>query len=185
MEDSAIVDLYWQRSDRAIPETEIKYGRYCHTIAYNICSNNEDAEECVNDTWFRAWNLMPDKRPSVLASFLGTISRNLALDRFRRRKRKKRGGGEAELALEELAECIPGGESVERQVEIRELEKAVDEFLSTLTKAERRIFVTRYWYVIPINRIADKLQCSPGKVKMTLHRLRGRLRSYLEEEGLC
>ena len=82
MEDKAIVDLYWQRSDQAIPETDWKYGRYCHAIAYNIITNYEDAEECVNDTWFRAWNLMPDKRPAILSTFLGTISRNLALGRW-------------------------------------------------------------------------------------------------------
>ena len=83
MEDSAIVDLYWQRSEQAISETDRKYGRYCHTIAYNICADNEDAEECVNDTWFSAWNSMPDKRPSVLSTFLGYITRNFAIDRFK------------------------------------------------------------------------------------------------------
>ena len=99
MEDSAIVDLYWQRSDRAIAETEQKYGAYCHRIAYNICQCEEDAEECVNDTYLRAWNSMPDQRPRMLRSFLGTITRNLALDRCRSASRKKRGGGEVELAL--------------------------------------------------------------------------------------
>ena len=108
-----LVTLYWQRSDQAIPETDRKYGRYCHAIAYNIMTNYEDAEECVNDTWFRAWNLMPDKRPTILSTFLGTISRNLALDRYRRRSRQKRGGGETELALDELEDCIPSSDGVE------------------------------------------------------------------------
>lgn len=185
MEDAAIVDLYWQRSDQAIPETDRKYGPYCHTIAYNICTNHEDAEECVNDTWFRAWNLMPDKRPSALSAFLGAIIRNLALDRYRRRTRQKRGGGETELALDELDDCVPGRGSVEQQIEEQELEQAIDAFLSTLSVSERKIFVARYWFVAPVKEIAAKLNCSPGKVKTTLYRLRGRLRSYLQEEGLC
>ena len=104
MEDKEIIDLYWQRSDRAIAETDRKYGRYCGTIAYNICRSREDAEECVGDTWFRAWGLMPDKRPGILSSFLGGITRSLALDRYRSQHRQKRGGGETALALEELAE---------------------------------------------------------------------------------
>ena len=184
MEDAAIVDLYWQRSDQAIPETDRKYGRYCHTIAYNICTNHEDAEECVNDTWFRAWNLMPDKRPAVLSTFLGTISRNLALDRYRRQSRQKRGGRETDLALDELADCVPSRGGVEQQIEEQELEQAIDAFLSTLSATDRKIFVARYWFVASVKEIADKLDCSPGKVKTTLYRLRGRLRSYLQEEGL-
>ena len=184
MEDAAIVDLYWQRSEQAIPETDRKYGPYCHTIAYNICTNHEDAEECVNDTWFRAWNLMPDKRPSLLSAFLGAIVRNLALDRYRRRTRRKRGGGEPELALDELGDCVPGSGSVERQIEERELERAVDAFLAALPAEERKIFVARYWFVAPVKEIAARLNCSPGKVKTTLYRLRGRLRGYLQEEGL-
>lgn len=184
MEDKAIVDLYWQRSDQAILETDRKYGRYCHAIAYNIMTNYEDAEECVNDTWFRAWNLMPDKRPTILSTFLGTISRNLALDRYRRRSRQKRGGGETELALDELSDCIPDRGGVEQKIEEQELAQAIDAFLSTLPATDRKIFVSRYWFVAPVKEIADRLNCSQGKVKMTLYRLRGRLHSYLQEEGL-
>ena len=184
MEDAAIVDLYWQRSDRAIPETDRKYGRYCHTIAYNICTNHEDAEECVNDTWFRAWNRMPTERPTALSAFLGAIVRNLALDRYRLRTRRRRGGGETELALDELEECIPSRGSVEQHLEAQELEQAIDAFLSALSATERKIFVARYWFVVPIKEIADKMNCSPGKVKTTLYRLRDRLKAYLQEEGL-
>ena len=185
MEDTRIIDLYWQRSDRAIPETDRKYGPYCHAVAYNICHDREDAEECVNDTYLRAWNSMPDQRPSMLRSFLGTISRNLALDRYRSASRKKRGGGEVELALAELDECVPSPLNIERQILARELSQAIDSFLSTLPEADRTVFVSRYWYLASVAEIADRLGCSQGKVKMMLHRIRERLRSYLEKEGLA
>ena len=138
----------------------------------------------MNDTWFRAWNLMPDKRPTVLSTFLGTISRNLALDRYRRRTRQKRGGGETELALDELEDCVPSSGGVEQQIEAQELEQAIDAFLAALSATDRKIFVARYWFLTPVKDIAAKLDCSPDKVKTTLYRLRGRLRGFLQEEGL-
>ena len=185
MEDAKIVDLYWQRSDLAISETNQKYGRYCHTIAYNICGTDEDAEECVNDTWFRAWNLMPDQRPSVLSTFLGRITRNFAINLIKAKNRIKRGGGEAVLALDELEECIPGGRSPEQALEEKELEKAIGRFVSQLPQPEKTIFVLRYWRVAPIDEIAEKLQFSKGKIKSSLFRTRRKLRDYLQEEGLC
>lgn len=185
MEDSAIVDLYWQRSDRAISETSRKYGRYCHTIAFNICANNEDAEECVNDTWFRAWNLMPDKRPSILSTFLGGITRNFALDLFKVKNRKKRGGGETFLALDELEDCIPADLDLERRYELREFEQAIGAFTSRLSETEKKIFVSRYWHLASVAEISKRLGYSQSKTKSILFRLRGKLRIYLQEEGLC
>ena len=185
MEDKEIVNLYWQRSDLAISETNQKYGRYCHTIAYHICGTEEDAEECVNDTWFRAWNLMPDQRPSVLSVFLGRITRNFAIDRIKTKNRLKRGGGEGVLALDELEECIPGGTNPEQALEEKELEKAIGRFISKLSQTEKTIFILRYWFVAPIDEIAEKLQFSKGKIKTSLFRTRRKLRAYLQEEGLC
>ena len=185
MEDEKIVDLYWQRSDLAISETNQKYGRYCHTIAYNICGTDEDAEECVNDTWFRAWNLMPDQRPSVLSAFLGRITRNIAINLIKTKNRIKRGGGEAVLALDELEECIPGGRNPEQALEEKELEEAIGRFVSQLPQPEKTIFILRYWRVAPIDEIAEKLQFSNGKIKSSLFRTRRKLRDYLQEEGLC
>lgn len=185
MEDNKIVDLYWQRSDLAISETNQKYGRYCHTIAYHICGTDEDAEECVNDTWFRAWNLMPDQRPTVLSAFLGRITRNFAIDCIKAKNRLKRGGGEVVFALEELDECIPGGMNPELALEEKVLETAVGAFVSDLSKTEKLIFILRYWYVVPIDEIAAKLQFSEGKVKSILFRTRKKLKKYLLEEGLC
>lgn len=185
MEDSAIVDLYWQRADAAIPETERKYGRYCHRIAYNITASNEDAEECVNDTWFSAWNAMPDKRPSFLSTFLGRITRNLALNCLEAQHSQKRGGGEPALALNELSDCIPANANPQRELEQKELETAIDAFVAALPETERRIFIARYWFLIPVREIASRLGCSQSKVKTSLYRTRGKLRIYLQEEELC
>ena len=117
MDDSKIIELFWKRDESAIQETENQYGSYCHSIAFRITNCQEDADECVSDTWLRAWNLMPDKRPAVLSVFLGGITRQLALDRFKAGRRKKRGGGEAPLALDELAECVSGGETPPEKAE--------------------------------------------------------------------
>ena len=145
MEDKQIVDLYWQRSDLAISETNRKYGRYCHTIAYHICGADEDAEECVNDTWLRAWNLMPDQRPAVLPAFLGRITRNLAIDCIKAKNRLKRGGGEAALALDELEECISAGTDPEKALEEKELQTAIGQFVSELSKTDAVIQKIYEW----------------------------------------
>ena len=184
MEDSAIVDLYWQRDNSAITETDKKYGRYCHAIAYNYCANHQDAEECVNDTWFRAWNLMPDKRPSVLSSFLGTITRNIAINLYKAKARKKRGGGELALALEELEDCIPSDLDLERSYEITEFQQAIGAFISGLSETEKKVFVARYWYMATVREIAGRLSFSESKTKSILFRLRNKMRVYLKEAGL-
>ena len=184
MEDAAIVDLYWARSEQAIAETDKKYGAYCQHIAYAVCSDRLDAEECVNDTWLRAWGAMPDKRPTVLATFLGKITRNLAINRFQRKTRKKRGGGETELALEELEDCIPATLDVERRYELQEFRQAIGRFVSGLSETEQKVFVARYWYLCPVEEIARRLQISSSKTKSMLFRLRNRLRLYLKEEDL-
>lgn len=184
MEDHAIVELYWQRSDSAIPETEKKYGSYCHSIAYGICASHEDAEECVNDTWLKAWNQMPDKRPRLLSVFLGGITRNFAIDRYRSDTRQKRGGGETALALDELAGCIPAAEDTESLFEVGELERAIDFFTASLPETERRMFLARYWFVLPVAEIAARLDMSQSRVKSSLFRMRKRLRAFLKEEGL-
>ena len=185
MDDTAIIDLYWQRSDQAISETDRKYGRYCHRIAMNICADREDAEECVNDTWLRAWNRMPSERPSLLSVFLGTITRNLALDRWRVRHSQKRGGGETLLALDELGECVRGSVDPVQIVELKELEQAIDRFVNALPETDQTIFISRYWFLATVAEIAKKSGCTQSKVKTTLFRLRKKLRVYLQEEGLC
>ncbi len=185
MEDSQIVDLYWQRSDRAIAETEAKYGRCCRSIANNILRSTEDTEECVSDTWLAAWNAMPDKRPKRLLAFLARITRNFALDRWRASSRQKRGGGEIPLALDELSECLADGTDVEREIEARELSEKIGAFVRSLPKTERDIFTARYFYLASMGEIVEKTGFTQSKVKSMLHRTRLRLREMLREEGLC
>ena len=185
MNDREIVNLYWQRSEQAITETEQKYGRYCHIIAYNILENSEDSEECVNDTWMSAWNAMPDKRPDRLGPFLARITRNFALTKIVRRTAKKRGGGEAELALEELDECLPSGYDLEKEIEDRELSRAIDAFIGNLPEEEQLVFVSRYWFVATEREIAEKLGMSRSGVAAMLKRTRSKLKTCLMMEGLC
>ena len=185
MEDSAIVDLYWQRSEQAIPETEHKYGGYCHTVAMRIVNNHEDAEECVNDTWLGAWNSMPENRPSYLAPYLAKLTRWLSISKLKTQNRLKRGGGEIMLSLEELDSELGEGTDLARQIELKELSEYLNAFLSRLPAEERRVFLARYWYVASIHEISEKSGCSESKVKSMLLRIRRRLKKALEEEGLC
>lgn len=184
MNDREIVNLYWQRSEQAIEETAQKYGRYCHTIAYNILENSADCEECVNDTWLSAWNAMPDKRPERLSLFLARITRNFALTRIVRRTAKKRGSGEATLALEELDECLADRCDLEKEIEDRELSRAIDTFLGQLPEKEQLVFICRYWFVATEREIAEKLGMSRSGVSAMLKRTRSKLKTYLLTEGL-
>ena len=183
MEDKQIVDLYWAREESAIYETDVKYGSYCHSIAYTILQNQQDAEESVNDTYMDAWNTMPPNRPSILATFLGKITRRISIDRWRIRSAKKRGGDEITLALDELEECVSSSHDVELQAQRNELIAALHSFLDHLPETERRIFLLRYWYLEPIQSIADQYGFTQSKVASMLHRIRGKLRKQLEKEG--
>ena len=183
MEDHLIVDLYWQRNENAILETEAKYGRYLHSISYQILMNDEDAEECVNETYHDAWRSMPPHRPSVLSAFLGKITRRISIDTWRAYNAEKRGGGELALALDELEECVSGTGDVETEVERLELQRKLNAFLLALPGVDRQVFVCRYWYMDSVSDIADRFACSESKVKSMLYRTRKKLRTMLEKEG--
>ena len=185
MDDNKIIELYWNRSEKAISETATKYGGYCYTIAYNILSNSEDSEESVNDTWLAAWNTMPPKRPKLLAAFLGKMTRYISLDRWKNRTAAKRGGGEVPLVLEELEECISGEDSVEREYLKKEFAMMMNRFLENLPEIERKVFLCRYWYMDSIEDIAKRFDFSESKVASMLHRTRGKLRKMLEQEGIA
>lgn len=183
MEDSHIVALYWARDEQAIAESERMYGRYCYTVADRILHCREDSEECVNDTWLHAWEAMPPHKPSRLATFLGKITRNLALHRAERTQADKRGGGQVPLALDELAECIPDG-TRDRVVDAVMLADILDRFLDSLPEQQRRMFVQRYWYVCSVRDIARQMGVGESRVKVALHRAREKLRTMLQEEGI-
>ena len=185
MEDSRIVELFRERDEAAVSEAESKYGGYCRSIAMNILQSAPDAEEAVGDAMFAAWNAIPPHCPAVLSTFLGKLTRRAALTKVRDASAQKRGGGETPLALEELENCIPALSNVEQRYEEKELEAAIDRFVSTLSQADRRMFIARYWFLAPISEISEKMGCSQSKTKMTLFRTRNKLRMYLEEEGLC
>ena len=184
MEDQAIVDLYFLRSENAISETAVKYGGYCYSIAKNILSNREDAEESVNDTYLAAWNTMPPQWPSMLAAFLGKLTRYISLDRWKKRARLQRGGGELPLCLDELADCVSGRESTEDTVLRKELLSGINRFLEKLPPMERKVFLCRYWYLDSVQEIAARFGFSQSKTTSMLHRIRGKLNKYLEKEGL-
>ena len=184
MEDSQIVALYLERSERAIDETAAKYGNYCFSIAKNILGNSEDAEEAVNDTYIGAWNAIPPHRPAILSSFLGKLTRRIAIKRWRKSQAQKRGGGETTLALEELAGCIPAADSPEREMETAELSQVLNRFVQELPQPERNVFLCRYWYLDPIRDIAQRFGFSQSKVKSMLARTRKKLQTHLQKEGI-
>ena len=183
MEDERIVSLYWDRNEQAIAETSAKYGAYCRTIAQNILADREDAEECVNDTWMRAWEAMPPHRPAVLSAFLGKITRNLSFDRYKMLHRGKRGGGQTDLVLEELEECVSGQSDPEAQWQAKELAAEIDRFLKTLPREKRYLFILRYWYAESIPAIAKRFAMSENNVSVTLNRIRSKLKAHLTERG--
>ena len=183
MEDSKIVELYWQRSESAIYETKQKYEHYCFSIANNILPVREDAEESVNDTYMAAWNAMPPNRPSILSAFLGKLTRRISIDRWRNLSADKRGGGSVPIALDELAECIPGGSDPVVEVEAKELSEAIGRFLDTVPYVERKVFLMRYFELTNLREIASEFHMSIGTIKSMLHRIRSKLRIALEKEG--
>ena len=184
MEDKQIIELYFARSEQAIAETDARYGLYCRSIASRILHDREDSEECVNDTWLRAWNTIPPQRPRKLAVFLGRITRNLALNRWEVDSAQKRGGGQVPLALEELRECLPASGAGTDPTETLVLTETLNRFLAALPKESRVIFLRRYWYLDSISEISRRMGLTESKVKMSLLRSREKLRSLLEKEGI-
>lgn len=184
MEDQAILNLYFERSEAAIVQTDAKYGGYCYSIAYHILTNKEDAEESVSDTYLAAWNTIPPRRPNMLATFLGRITRYISINRWKSRTAHKRGGGEMDLALDELSECVAGDLDVEAQYAHKETVRAFRAFLCTLPETERRVFLRRYWYLDSTAEICQRFGFSESKVKSMLYRTRKKLHNALEKEGL-
>lgn len=182
MDDREIVALYWERSENAIVETQRKYGGFCRSIAYNILNSEQDAEECVNDTWRGAWDSIPPKRPEKLASYLGKITRNIALNRYTHNRAKKRSGG-MELIFDEVKEFIPDRENGNITEQIH-LKTAINSFVDSLPKETRAVFVRRYWYMSDVSEIALDYGLAEGNVRTILMRTRKKFKEYLENEGI-
>ena len=182
MEDQQIVDLYFARSESAITETDRKYGRYCHSIAYNILEDHEDAKEIVNDTYLKAWNTIPPNRPDPLKPYVGMISRHLSLDRYEEYHTQKR-GGQVPRVLEELAECIPDNDSREDIGESVALKDALAKFIRSLPDKTQMIFLRRYWYASSVTEIAEEYGMRENSVNVLLHRTRKKLKDHLQKEG--
>ena len=185
MDDSAIIDLYWQRDQSAISETDVKYGGFLRNLSWNILRSHGDAEECVNDTYLKTWNAIPPARPSALQAWLGRIARNLSLDRWKQTRAQKRGGDSMDILLGELDACVPAPRGTEQALEDREIAALISAFLRSLPAESRIIFLQRYWYGQDLADIAGKLGCGQGKVKSSLFRTRKALRTYLEQEGIA
>ena len=181
--DKDIIQLYFNRDQSALSATAKKYGKYCTSIAKNILGSNEDAEECVNDTYLSAWNSIPPTRPTILSAFLGKITRNLAFNKYKHNHVMKRGSGEIAVVLDELAECVSGLDDVEQEIDRRELVAEINSFLDTLSPKKRNIFICRYWYSDNISSIARRYEMTESNVSVTLNRLRYKLKEYLSERG--
>ena len=184
MEDLLIIQLYENRDEQAVTETGKKYGNYCFTISNNIVKNEADAQECVNDTYLKAWNNIPPEKPLRLGSFLGRIVRNLSLDLYRFNRRKKRGEDEFELLLSELEDCISSNLTVEAEVDSNFVIGIINDWLLSQVSESRVLFVRRYWYADSIGELTTKFQMSESKVKSALFRMRKNLKVYLEKEGI-
>ena len=183
MDDRSILDLFWSRQEQAIVEIAAKYGSYCHSIAFGILQDSRDANEAVNDAYLAAWNTIPPQRPYALRTYLGKLTRNLSLRKWRDRTAAKRGGGQILLALEELGDCIPAGSTPDAALEQQALAEVIDAFLRTLPTEERCIFLRRYWYLDSIRDICSRFGYGQSRVKMTLYRTRKKLLQTLEQEG--
>ena len=183
MEDTKIIELYWNRQEEAIRETDAAYGRRLFGLANNILCSFQDSEECVNDTYLRTWEAIPPLRPGHFFGFLASICRNLSLNRLDWRDAAKR-KAEVVALTEEMEICIPDP-MTQRELEGKELGRLLNAFLASQPKESRMIFVRRYWYVDTISQIANRYGISESKVKMRLSRTREKLRMFLEKEGVA
>ena len=183
MEDSAIIELYWVRSEQAIRETERKYGKLFHQIANNILHNPADAEECVNDTYLGAWNAIPPARPFVLTAYLCRITRNLALKKYQQIHAARR-NTDVTVSFDELEDCLADSGSADQNYANDQLADCINHFLETLDGESRQVFVRRYWYFDSVKEIMQRFRMSKSKVESMLFRTRHKLRVWIEEEGL-
>lgn len=183
MQDEVIVELYWQRNETAIAETEKKYSAYLTKISMNILSDRMDSEESVNDTYLAAWNSIPPQKPKILSAYLSKLTRRISIDKFRKRTRDKRKASEYALSLDEVSNIIGHNETPEEQAEAEYLGKLIGEFLRTLREEEKNAFIGRYYYLDSLRDVASYLGIGEGKAKSMLFRTRNKLKLFLEKGG--
>ena len=182
MSDEQIVELYWQRNEQAIKETDIKYKSFLLSVAYNIVGDTRDSEECLNDTYISAWNAMPPARPTLLQAFLATIMRRTAIDRYKARKRQKRVASELTVSLSEVEEFIADDDGYS-EVNAKELGRVISDFVRALPDRRMYIFMSRYYFARPIKEIARLLKCSESTVNKEIAAIKRDLKEKLEKEG--
>lgn len=181
--DSAILDLYFERSEDAVQATMAKYGGLLRSLAWNILRDHEDVEECVSDTYLAAWNAIPPERPRYFKAYLCRVVRNFSLDKVRARTREKRGGGQIPLLLDELGEVLASTSDVARAVETEELSRMISDYLRAQPDRRRIIFLKRYYYASSVKEIAEEQGTTEGAVKVLLHRMRKELKQELMDQG--
>lgn len=184
MDDQRIIELNWQRKETAIIETARKYGGFCHRIALNILSVQEDAEECVNDSYHSVWNRIPPTKPQSFKAFLGRIVRNISISRYRKNRAQKRYAG-MELLLSELEDCIPAPEQVEAVIDRQQLSVLISDWLESLSTEERTLFIRRYWFGEELQQLAREFRITPNALAGRMLKLRQALRGKLEQEGVA
>ena len=182
MDDLKIVELYWKRDQSAVSETDIKYGKTLKRISGSILQNPEDSEECVDDTYMKAWDSMPPQRPGKLIAYLGRITRNISINRWHEKHAAKRGG--TDMIITELTDCIPSSKSIETEIEAKELTAVITGWLNVLSREERILFLRRYWFGISLNDLAVECSTTPNKLAGRMFRLRESLKTALEKEGV-
>ena len=183
VDDKELIRLYFDRDERAVSETQRIFGGYLYTIAHNILGSVQDAEECVNDVLMRLWNHIPPAKPENVYAYFAAVARSVASKRYQMKHAQKRGGGETALVLDELHDCCTDPDTVEQQIDSRALRETIAAFTETLKPEQQTIFIQRYYYVCPIEDIAENLGISKSKVSVTLMRTRQKLRKHLEQEG--
>ena len=184
MDDKQIIELYFERNEQAIKETQTKYGAFCHRIAMNVLGIHEDAEECVNDTYYSAWKQIPPTVPEVFKVYLGRITRNLSISRFRAMRAKKRYSS-MEIMLSELNDCVPSSSNVEQTIEVMQLSDYISEWLDSLPEEDCALFVRRYWFGDEVQELAKKCGITAAKMAQRMLRLRKSLKAALEQKGVA
>lgn len=184
MKDEDIIELYQKRSEQAIVETERKYGAYCGTIAGRILQSGEDCKECLNDTWLKTWETIPPVIPKIFSAYIGKITRNLALNMYKKKYAGKRVSERMMVSMEELQDCVSDKDSVESKIEEKIVLEKLNAYLGQLPELERKIFVRRYFYMDTMREIADLYEMKESYVKTLLFRTRKKLKEHFQKEGI-